>query len=111
MLPSISREESPELKFCEGQGTTHDGPLMDHEDSIYAPAKQFCDVCNAPCLIMNGRRRKLQVRYEGYVLVKRVSTCVSFIQASHHYEGNILQNAPQELITDDCKITLDPNSS
>ncbi|XP_076044288.1 C-Maf-inducing protein-like isoform X2 [Oratosquilla oratoria] len=35
---------------------------------------QFCDACNTACMFMNGRRRKFQARYEGYVLVKKVST-------------------------------------
>lgn len=43
---------------------------------------QYCDACNTACVFMNGRRRKLQVRYEGYVLVKRVPTASSFMRAS-----------------------------
>ncbi|CAL4061250.1 unnamed protein product [Meganyctiphanes norvegica] len=35
--------------------------------------QQFCDACNTACVFMNGRRRKFQARYEGYVLLKRVS--------------------------------------
>lgn len=35
--------------------------------------RQFCDACNTACVFMNSRRRKFQARYEGYVLLKRVT--------------------------------------
>ncbi|XP_064099710.1 C-Maf-inducing protein-like isoform X2 [Macrobrachium nipponense] len=38
------------------------------------PQLQYCDTCNTACVFMNGKRRKFQARYEGYVLVKRVPT-------------------------------------
>ncbi|KAK7069121.1 hypothetical protein SK128_026309 [Halocaridina rubra] len=38
------------------------------------PQVQYCDTCNTACVFMNGKRRKFQARYEGYVLVKKVST-------------------------------------
>ena len=55
---------------------------------------QFCDACNTACVFMTGRRRKLQVRYEGYVLVKRVPTAPSFMRTSLPYVS--AHHAPHE---------------
>lgn len=52
------------------------------QDSCDKFQMQFCDACNTSCVFMNGgHRRKLQVRYEGYVLVKKVSTASCFMRS------------------------------
>lgn len=47
-------------------------PQQEAKGAAPSTQKQYCDACNSSCCLMNGRRRKLQARYEGFLLVKRV---------------------------------------
>lgn len=77
-------EHPPVLQHTQllGQPTTREECVSSH----CVTQGQYCDACNTACVFMTGRRRKLQVRYEGFVLVKRTPVVASsFMRASLPY--------------------------
>ena len=104
MLPSVLKDSSSpppflnSLENSEGQSTNStpasftttsitlsNTPAIHEESNVRNSSVTYCDTCKTACVFMNGRRRKLQVRYEGYVLVKRGPSANSYIRSSLPY--------------------------
>lgn len=71
LYTSPSRPLPPPTTMVTSSNGVPAGPPPPSQRSRYQ--LQYCDACNTACVFMTGRRRKFQARYEGYVLLKRVS--------------------------------------
>ncbi|XP_018026934.2 uncharacterized protein LOC108682307 [Hyalella azteca] len=84
---AMERELSDESAVCaeESFGISPPNKLDGSCNVTSSGNVQYCDTCQTSCVFMSGHRRKLQARYEGFVLVKRVPIPPHLVRSSLPY--------------------------